>query len=248
VSIIAPTYKEAPNLAALAERVFAAVDAAGLTAELLIVDDDSNDGTEQVVADLAERFPVRLIVRRGQRGLSSAVVRGFREARYDRFVVIDADLQHPPETIPKLVEALENGGPDFVLGTRYGPGGAIVDEWPWVRRLVSWTAGVLARPLTPLTDPMAGFFGVDRSVFERGTRLNPIGYKIALEIYVKCRCRSPAEVPIVFATRAAGQSKLTLKLQLEYLRQLVGLYHFKYPWLIPAGVLVIAAAGFAAWR
>ena len=239
VSIITPTFREAANLRSLAQRVFAALDAAKIEAELLIIDDNSQDGTEEVAGELAKEYPVRLIVRRDQRGLSSAVITGFSHARFDRFLVLDADLQHPPEAIPDMLKRLEADNCDFVIGTRYGAGGEVVQDWPAIRRLVSWTAGLLARPLTPLSDPMAGFFALRRSTWQRAKRLNPIGYKIALELYVKCRCRRPGEIAITFQTRAAGESKLTATQQVRYLRQLVGLYHFRFPWLFPVVLVVL---------
>ena len=116
-SIIVPTYREAANLSTLTRRVFAALEKAGMTGELIVVDDDSRDGTEEVVSSLRSDHDIRLIIRRDRRGLSSAVLDGFREARYDRLVVLDADLQHPPESIPALLEKLDSGECDFVVAT-----------------------------------------------------------------------------------------------------------------------------------
>ncbi|MFH0980768.1 MAG: glycosyltransferase, partial [Planctomycetota bacterium] len=112
LSIIVPTYKEAPNLRPLCERVCAAARAAGITAEILDVDDDSQDGSEAVVRQLAAEYDVRIVVRTGERGLSSAVVRGFQEARHDVFMVLDADLSHPPESIPEVAEKVFTGEVD----------------------------------------------------------------------------------------------------------------------------------------
>ena len=230
-SIIVPTYREAPNIEPLVKRVFAAVADTGIETELIIVDDDSRDGTENIVESLRSDYPVRLIVRRDERGLSSAVITGFAEAKYDRLVVLDADLQHPPEMIPTLLERLDSGDCDFVIGSRYTQGGGIGADWPFLRRLASRIATLLARPLAPLSDPMSGFFALHRRTWERASRLDPIGYKIALELYVKGGCRHPADVPIEFATRAAGESKLSLGEQVRYLRHLGRLYRFRFPWL-----------------
>ncbi len=228
-SIIVPTYREAENLRPLVERAFAALRAADITAEMIIVDDNSRDGTEDVVAALSAEYPVRLIVRRKERGLSSAVLAGFQEAQYGRLVVMDADLQHPPEVIPVLIRRFDEGDFDFVIGTRYGGGGGIAEDWPFHRRIVSRTATLLARPLVPLSDPMSGFFALRRERWEGAAPLDPIGYKIALELYVKGRCTRPAEVPICFAARTAGISKLSAAEQMRYLRHLGRLYRFKYP-------------------
>ena len=247
ISVIVPAFREAANLRPLVERVLAATRAAGQEAEVIIVDDNSQDGTEEVVAGLAGEFPVRLIVREHERGLSSAVLRGFAEARFDRFVVMDADLQHPPELVPVLAAKLAEGDADFVSGTRYAAGGKIGEDWPLLRRLASRAATLLARPLVPLTDPMSGFFALERSTWERaaGNKLDPIGYKIGLELYVKARCRQVAEVPISFAARTAGESKMTLGVNAGYLWHLVHLYHFRLPWLTWG--LAGALALFGAW-
>ncbi len=243
-SIIVPTYREAPNIEPLVTRIFAATTQAGITVELIIVDDDSQDDTEQIVARLAEQYPVRLVVRRGERGLSGAVLTGFREAKFDRFVVLDADLQHPPEMVPQLLARLGQGDCDFVLGTRYGRTGAIAADWPIRRRLGSALATLLARPLAHLSDPMSGFFALHRTTWERAAPLDPIGYKIGLELFVKGRCRRPAEVPITFALRTAGASKASFAEGRRYLRHLARLYRFRFPRLTEAlrmMVIVIAA-------
>lgn len=247
-SIIVPAYREAPNIKPLAERLFAAIEPTERPVELIIVDDDSRDGTEDAVHELRREHPVRLIVRTGERGLSTAVIAGFREAKYDRFVVLDADLQHPPEAIPTMLDRLDAGDCDFVIASRYIGDAFIAGDWPILRRIASLVARGLARPIAPLTDPLSGFFALHRSTWERASQLDPIGYKIALELYVKSRCRKPVEVPIRFAARAAGQSKFSLTEQVHYLRHLSRLYRFRYPWLFWAllttlalGVLLISA-------
>lgn len=247
VSIVVPAYRESANLKPLTERIFAATRKAAIEAELIIVDDNSQDGTESVVDSLASDYPVRLVVRTDQRGLSSAVLAGFAEARYDRFIVMDADLQHPPEAVPEMLKALENGDCDFVSGTRYTPGGEIAEDWPLHRRLVSLCARLTARPLTPLSDPLSGFFAIHRRTWERAKHLDSIGYKIALEIYVKAGCRRPAEVSIRFNARHAGESKLTGAVIGGYLGHLLKLYRSRFPWLvwtIPAAVLILIALAF----
>ena len=225
VSIIVPTYHERENLPILIERVFAAVRSAGLDAEMIIVDDDSRDGTDAVVVEWAGRCPVRLITRTQERGLSSAVLRGFEAAAGEFLVVMDADLSHPPERIPDLVAAVR-GGADFALGSRYVAGGATVD-WSVLRWLNSKVATWLARPLTRVQDPMSGFFCLRRSTWRGAAALNPLGYKIGLELIVKARCRQVVEIPIQFSDRLHGKSKLTARQQLEYLRHLGRLYRFR---------------------
>ncbi len=239
VSIIVPTFREASNIEPLVERVFASLAQAKREAELILVDDDSQDGTEAIVESLGGRYPVRLIVRREERGLSSAVLAGFCEAKHDRFVVLDADLQHPPEVIPAILDRLDEGDCDFVIGTRYGGEGSVADDWPLLRRLASCIATLLARPLVPLSDPMSGFFALHRATWEGADKLDPVGYKIALELYVKGRCKRPAEVPIRFATRAAGESKLSFAQQVHYLQHLCRLYRFRFPVFTGAVLFVV---------
>lgn len=241
VSIIVPTYREQPNIRPLVQRIFTAMSQAGIEAELIIVDDDSQDGTQDTVAELQSEYPVRIITRCEERGLSRAVIAGFGEACYDRFVVLDGDLQHPPESIPALLERIERDDCDFVIGTRYGAGGAVAGEWPLRRRLASAVATMLARPLAPLSDPMSGFFAIRRRTWEHAAPLDPIGYKIALELYVKGRCSRPGEVPIQFAVRAAGASKLGIGEQIRFLGHLAKLYRFRFP-RITAITLILALA------
>lgn len=227
VTVVVPTYREAENLPRLVWRLALALDGAGLTAEILIVDDDSPDRTAEVCRGLAGVFPVRLIVRRGERGLATAVLRGLREARGRTLVVMDADLSHPPEAIPKLVAALD-GGADFAIGSRYVAGGSVDADWGRFRRLNSKAATLLARGLTSARDPLAGFFALRRETFRQCRGLDPVGYKIGLELLVKSGARLVSEVPIAFRDRTRGDSKLTAAQQWLYLRHLGRLYRDAY--------------------
>ncbi len=226
VSIIVPAFHEAQNLAALTRRVFAAVDSAGIEAELIVMDDRSGDGSVEIVRQLAGEFPVQIIERDGPRGLAPAVLDGFEHARGVTLLVMDADLQHPPEKIPELVACLTSGEADFVIGSRYADG-SIEGKWSIFRQFNSRFATWLAKPLTSVRDPMSGFFALHRTTWKNAARLDPIGYKIGLELLVKGRCRKPVEVPISFGARHAGESKLTLSEQLRYLRHLLRLYRFR---------------------
>jgi len=228
VSVVVPTYREAGNLPILIERVFAAMDGASLSAEMVVVDDDSRDGADGIVAHAAQRHAVRLIVRQNERGLSSAVLRGFEQARGDLLVVMDADLSHPPERIPDLVRPVQDGTADFTIGSRYAAGGQTVN-WGLLRQLNSKVATWLARPLTRVADPMSGFFCLRRRTWQAvADRLNPLGYKIALELIVKADLRRVVEIPITFSDRLHGKSKLTVGQQLQYLRHLLRLYRYRW--------------------
>lgn len=229
VSIVVPTFREVESLPELIQRVAAlrsAVDASVCSIlELLVVDDNSRDGTEELLRGRGESW-VELIVRTSDRGLSQSVLEGLRRARGDLLVVMDADLSHPPETIPAMVLAIADGA-DFVVGSRYVSGGSTADDWGLLRWVNSRVATLLARPLTDISDPMSGFFALPRRVFERAEDPSPLGYKIGLELIVRCRCRDVREVPIHFANRKHGQSKLSLREQLLYIRHLTRLYRFK---------------------
>lgn len=241
VSIIVPTLNEAASLPLLLPRVADAM--AGRAYEVVVVDDDSHDGTDAVCAGLAERFPLRLFVRRPPRdGLSGAVLHGMAVAVGDTFVVMDADLQHPPDRIPALLTVLDDGA-DFAVGSRYAPGGTTAERWGLLRRLNSRIATLLARPFAgDVRDPMSGFFALRRSTYAAAERLTPLGYKIGLELMCKCRVRAPREVPIHFHARAAGESKLTLTQQFKYLEHLSRLYDYTFPRLSPIAKFFIALA------
>lgn len=224
ISVIVPTYNERENLACLSERVQTAL--AAMPLEILVVDDDSPDGTSAEAQRLADAGrPIRCIRRTGERGLATAVVRGLREARGELCVVMDADLSHPPERIPALIEALRDPAVQMSLGSRFMPGGRVDLHWPRHRRLISWLGRQLARPLTNTRDMVSGFFCVRRRDL-RLDELDPLGYKIALELIVRHGWTNVVEVPITFADRRAGRTKLTLAEQGRYLRHLLRLYRF----------------------
>jgi dolichol-phosphate mannosyltransferase len=227
VTVVIPTFREAENLPVIVPRVVQSLQEHDLNGEILIVDDDSRDGTEEVCRELAKLWPVRLITRRGERGLSSAVLRGMSEALGDVLVVMDADLSHPPEKVPELIETLDAADVDFVIGSRYVAGGDTDGRWGLLRWLNSRAATLLARPFTSARDPMAGFFALRRETFRRAEELNPVGYKIGLELLVKCGCRRVHEVPIFFHQRLHGESKLSWKEQLNYLRHLARLAEYR---------------------
>lgn len=230
LSIVVPTYREAGNLPVLIPRIARALADRAIDWELIVVDDNSPDGTRDVCAQLARVFPLRLIVRTEERGLSSAVVAGLRAARGEVVLCMDADLSHPPEAVPAMVEALRTGGSDFVIGSRSTDGGSTEAGWGLFRWLNSRVATWLARPLIRVSDPMAGLFALRRDSFVAAEALlHPIGCKIGLELLIKCGSRRVAEVPIRFANRLHGESKLSLREQVNSLRHLGRLYAFRFP-------------------
>jgi dolichol-phosphate mannosyltransferase len=218
LTVVVPTYNEADNVRPLYERLAKALN--GVNYEVLFVDDNSPDGTADVIRELAKGDErVRLMVRVGRRGLGTAIVDGLRAARGVYAVVMDADLQHPPEVLPSMLKAAEETGADIVVASRYMKGGG-TEGWSAVRRLISWGATAIARLLVPevrrTSDPMSGFFLIrkDRVSLEGA---NPTGYKALLEILYRNPQAKVVDIPYVFRRRERGKSKLGLGTMVEYL-------------------------------
>lgn len=243
LSVIVPTYNETENIRPLCERLFKAVKAADLEAELFFVDDESvgSEATEKIVKELAsEGHPVRIHCRKKAegRGLSSAVLIGFDNAKYEVLLCMDADLQHEPESVPAVAQPVLDDTADFSVGSRHAAGGGLGFHWSVLRQVVSRGATLLAWPLANSTDPMSGFFCVRKDVLARGRKsVNPIGFKIGLEIAVRCRCQRVQDVGITFRERLHGESKLSAKQYKLYLEQLASLY-----WDVYGALLLVLLA------
>jgi len=215
LSVVVPTYNEAGSVPKLAERLHAALGARDW--ELVIVDDGSPDGTADIAAALAPRIPTNVVRRAGKGGLASAVIAGFAAARGEILVVMDADLSHPPEVVPALLSAIEDGA-DLAVGSRYIAGGG-VEDWPMRRQIVSRVACLMGSVLVPVRDATSGFFALRRSVID-GVTLNPIGFKIGFEVIARGRYRSVVEVPYTFRDRELGASKFGRREVGQYVVQL----------------------------
>ena len=215
LSVVVPTYNEAGSLPKLAERLHAAL--VGRDWELVVVDDGSPDGTADVAAALAPRIPVHVVRRAGKAGLASAVVAGFDAARGDVLLVMDADLSHPPEVVPALLDAIEHGA-DLAVGSRYVKGGGVMD-WPLKRRAVSRVACLMGNVLVPVRDATSGFFAVRRTALD-GVHLNAIGFKIGLEVIARAKTKKIVEVPYTFRDRELGASKFGRREVGQYVVQL----------------------------
>jgi dolichol-phosphate mannosyltransferase len=219
ISIIIPTYKERENIRPLVERIDHTLN--GHDYEIVFVDDNSQDGTDEIVAGLAKQYPVRVMVRKNEKGLASAVVHGINHTEGDNIVVMDADLQHPPEVLPDLLNSVSNGV-DIAIASRYVPGGGC-EEWGLFRKIISAGAVLLAHLMLPTTrvvkDPMSGYFAFKRKVVGKA-KLKPSGYKILLEVLMEGQFQNVAEVPYSFQNRQEGESKFNARQQIEYLRHL----------------------------
>lgn len=227
LSLVIPTYKERDNIENIINILTGLLDAAiPNNYELIVVDDDSPDFTWQVAQSLISDYPqLRVMRRQDERGLSSAVIRGWQSAKGRVLGVIDGDLQHPPEVLLQLLQKIENGA-DLALASRHVEGGG-VSSWSVVRRFLSRGAQVLGLIILPgvlgrVTDPMSGYFMVRRSAIA-GATMNPVGYKILLEVIGRGNVREIAEAGYVFRERTEGESKVTWKQYVEYIQHLIRL-------------------------
>ena len=236
LALVIPTYHEAGNILVLLDRVRVALQSAGIRYEILVVDDDSRDGIAELVSTVSQSDPrVRIMVRRGERGLSGAVLHGWERTGAGILGVMDADLQHPPELLPQLFSAIVDGR-DLVIGSRYAEGGAL-GGWNPLRRFVSsaavWATWPLQHRGMRANDPMSGFFLVRRRCLD-GILFQKTGFKLLLEILVRGRLRSIQEVPFTFGRRHSGRSKAGIKVAVDYLALLARLYRERYGLARPA--------------
>ena len=223
-SLVIPTYNESQNVASLVAQLTKLLDGFIPNAyELILVDDDSPDQTWQVAQQLSRDYPQLKVMRRQtERGLSSAVIRGWQVANGTILGVIDADLQHPPEVLLKLLQAVIDGA-DLAVASRHVEGGGVSD-WSIMRRFLSRGAQLLGLLICPsvvgrVSDPMSGYFMVRRRAIA-GRKLNPLGYKILLEVLGRGNVDKIAEAGYVFQERESGESKVTWKQYIEYLGHL----------------------------
>ena len=222
VSIVIPTYNEALGIEKLIAALTEVFRANNINGEIVIVDDNSPDGPGALVDSLATKYPVRCVHRAGKLGLSSAVIDGWATCTSPILGVMDADFSHDPNVVPQLVRAVNDGACELAIGSRYITGGGITN-WPWRRKITSRVAISLARPLTRVRDITSGFFFLKREIIN-GVKLDPIGFKIGLEVIAKGKYKSVKEIPYVFTDRTAGTSKLNSGEIVNYLKQLSKIY------------------------
>jgi dolichol-phosphate mannosyltransferase len=223
-TIVIPTYNEAGGIEKLLRTLDETFRTHGLDGEVIVVDDNSPDGTGAIVDRLSQELPVRCLHRPGKMGLSSGVIDGWKMARAESVALgaMDADFSHDVRALPKMVEAVESGKYGLAVGSRYVPGGGIAN-WPKRRIVTSRVACWLARPLTGVKDVTSGYFLVRRDALD-GITLDPIGFKIGLEVIVKGKYGKAVEVPYTFTDRIVGESKLNQSEIFNYLKQLRKLY------------------------
>lgn len=230
LSIVIPTYNESKNIVRILDSLNISLPR-DLETEVIVVDDNSPDGTSKTVEEYAKRsdnkgFNIQVIKRENKRGLSSAIVKGIEHAKGEAVVVMDSDLSHPPQTVPKMIEELRKSGCDIVVASRYIKGGSI-SGWPFKRKLISKGATKIAQHGLgiKIKDPMSGFFAFKRNIIDN-IKFDAIGYKILLEILVKARNAKVKEIPYSFIDRTSGSSKMSVSVGVDYLKSVWKLYRF----------------------
>ena len=225
-AVILPTFNERENIQRALQELDTHLVGLPYRVEIVVVDDNSPDGTAEVARATYTQVRTRVLVRRKERGLASAILWGIRLSHARAALIMDADGSHPADMVQNLLRLVMEGRAQMAIASRYIHEGE-ARGWPWRRRLMSRFGTWFARPLTRIRDPMSGFFAVDTSLLERSP-LDPIGYKMGLEILVRCAPTRVVEVPFVFTDRRAGASKMNHREVLAYIRHLARLYRWKY--------------------
>jgi len=226
LAIVIPTLHEAGSIGELLDRLRRSADGLEIPYELIVVDDDSGDGTEAIVSRMSGQDPrIRLLLRKGARGLAGAVLHGWQNTDAELLGVMDGDLQHPPELLPAMWHALQTGA-DVVIGSRYAGHGSQA-KWNVLREMISRLAIWMTRPIQKtsvrVTDPMSGFFLV-RRLCVQNVRFHPHGFKILLDILIQGQVGCVREIPFIFGRRRAGSSKASPRVAAEYCKQLANLW------------------------
>ncbi len=219
VSLITPTYNERENITLLAEELFEVLAGADdIDLELIVVDDNSPDGTGEMAEALKDRYPVTVVHRSGKLGLGSAVMAGFARSERPCLGVIDADLSHDPAILPELIRGLREH--DLTMGSRFGETSA-VEKWALHRKMISLAGVGAARLITGVEDPLSGYFFLRREVIDGEFELTSGGYKILLEILMKGRYASHRSTPFVFRNRQFSDSKLDFREYVLFAKQIL---------------------------
>ena len=234
ISIIIPTYNESQNILNILKCIGDIIPKNTQT-QAIVVDDNSPDGTGKIVEDYLKNvkkiagYTIDVIHRTTKRGLSSAIVSGIQRATGDTIVIMDSDLSHPPQIIPKMIETLKKYQCDLVVASRYITGGKI-SGWNKKRKLLSKIATMIAKKGLGVktNDPMSGFFAFRKGIL-KGLNFDAIGYKLLLEILVKKRGLIVKEIPYTFQNRTLGTSKLDLSIMVDYIKSVWKLYNSEIP-------------------
>ena len=235
LSIIIPTYNESENIVNLLDRIKKNLFQKLFT-EIIVVDDNSPDGTSNIVQNYIKQniiknsektYSVKIITRKIKNGLIPAILEGIKNSYGDYIMIMDADLSHPPELIPKMIQKLLDNPNSIVIASRYIKNGAIIG-WPFKRKLISKGASKIARfglNVNNVTDPMSGFFVVPRPILNQ-IQIDTKGYKILLEILVKSQNMPIQEIPYTFHDRTFGKSKMSSNVIFDYISSVWQLYKY----------------------
>lgn len=224
LSIIIPTFNEAESISLILNSLIKVLEDLKLPSEIIVVDDDSKDNTSSI-AESVLGPKGRVVVRKNtEKGLSLSVLEGIRQSQGAYIIVMDADGSHPPETIKLFLEKI-NQGVDLVVASRYVKGGGS-HNFPFHRKIISRFACLLGRLVTDINDNTSGFFCIRKSCLDN-CLLEPKGFKIGLEIFVKAKINKKCEVPFIFLERKKGKSKLGNRQVFEYLVQIMHLLKYR---------------------
>jgi dolichol-phosphate mannosyltransferase len=226
LSLVVPTFNEREGLSDLVTALYDVANRSGMALEVIVVDDNSPDGTGALADELTGIHPMRVVHRPARAGLGTAAMAGFAAATADTVGVMDADMSHPPSLLPAMFAVSRASRADFVVASRYVPGGG-TPGWPLRRRIASRFACWLARPLTPVRDATSGFFVMPRAI-ATSVAIKAGGFKIGLELLMRARPTTLVEVPYQFRDRRAGQSKMNTREAFGYLVQLKDLYLIRW--------------------
>jgi len=225
-SLVIPTYKECENLKWLLPEIFKHFKENNLSGQVIVVDDNSQDGTNELLDTLKQNHPLQYLSRTTERGLSSAVLAGFRTANTEILGVMDADGSHPVSALKEMIKTIAEPDVSMVVGSRFVQGGGC-EGWPKHRYFISWVARMLARPLFKTKDLTSGYFFFKRSKIVNLNTMEVLGFKIGMAILAKIPQNEVREVPIVFTDRRYGESKLGGRQITEYINQLLEIYKDK---------------------
>lgn len=224
ISLLIPTYNEAENIESILKRSIRVLGDVGVKYEILVIDDASADNTSDIAQEIIEEKGK--VIRRvaEKRSLSLSVIDGIKNSDGSIIIVMDADGSHPPEMIPCFIENIKSGY-ELVIASRYVRRGES-KNFPLKRKIISRFACLLGRVVTDIKDNTSGFFCIKRDCLDIG-QLNPSGFKIGLEIFVKAKYKTYKEIPFIFIDRKKGKSKLKAKTVLQFIHHLCRLLKYK---------------------
>jgi len=226
ISLIIPVFNESESLPKLLERICRLDIAHEL--EIIVLDDSDNELTVQAALSFQDRLHLTLVHRHGRHGLSASVLKGFDLARSDVLICLDGDGSHPVEKINALAQKIK-AGESMVVASRHVLGGGVAQNWSKPRRWISNFCCFLTSPLTPLKDPMSGFFAISADFYQKvRSKTKPISYKIALELAVKGGLPHISEIPYTFETRKAGSSKVNFPVIAGMVYHILRLYTYRF--------------------